>query len=242
MSPIVAKNPQRSGDSSSFKVTRTAHSGAPFVFATRDNRRMKTLCVYCGSNAGAHPDYARKAAALGRRMAEDGLALVYGGGNVGLMGVVADAVLAGGGEVIGVIPQQLVDWEVAHRGVTRLDVVDSMHTRKQRMFELADGFIALPGGFGTLDEMFEMLTWRQLGLGNKPCAFLDVNGFWQPLVTMLDTMVRERFLHAEQRGDLWHGEDIDGMLAWMQGYVPAQADKWLDEKRRGQLKLTPEDV
>ena len=203
---------------------------------------MKSICVYCGSNPGANPAYARQAEALGRRLAEQEISLVYGGGNVGLMGVVADAVLAHRGEVVGVIPQQLVDWEVAHRGVTRLEIVDSMHERKQRMFELSDGFIALPGGFGTLDEMFEMLTWRQLGLGNKPCAFLDVGGFWQPLVAMLDTMVRERFLHADQRGDLWHGEDIDGLLHWMQGYVPAQADKWLDEKRRSQLKLTPEDV
>ncbi|MGV8923332.1 MAG: TIGR00730 family Rossman fold protein, partial [Thermomonas sp.] len=158
------------------------------------------------------------------------------------MGIVADAVLAGGGEVIGVIPQQLVDWEVAHHGITRLEVVDSMHTRKARMFELSDGFIALPGGFGTLDEMFEMLTWRQLGLGKKPCGFLDVGGFWQPLMTMLDTMVRERFLHAEQRQDLWHGDDIEALLSWMGNYVPAQADKWLDEKRRSQLKLTPEDL
>ena len=203
---------------------------------------MKTLCVYCGSNAGNNPVYAEQARVLGRTMAEQGLALVYGGGNVGLMGIVADAVLGHGGEVIGVIPQQLVDWEVAHRGVTRLEVVDSMHTRKQRMFELSDGFIALPGGFGTLDEMFEMLTWRQLGLGKKPCAFLDVQGFWQPLMTMLDTMVRERFLHADQRTDMWDGDDIDAMLAWMRAYVPAQADKWLDEKRRSQLKLSPEDV
>ena len=208
----------------------------------RDNRRMKTICVYCGSNAGNDPAYASQAKALGTRLAADNIALVYGGGNVGLMGIVADAVLANGGEVIGVIPQQLVDWEVAHRGVTRLEVVDSMHTRKARMFELADGFVAMPGGFGTLDEMFEMLTWRQLGLGKKPCAFLDVNGFWQPLMAMLDTMVRERFLHAEQRNDLWHGSDIDTLLDWMRGYVPAQADKWLDEKRRSQLKLTPEDV
>ena len=203
---------------------------------------MKTICVYCGSNAGNDPAYAAQAKALGARLASDNIALVYGAGNVGLMGIVADAVLANGGEVIGVIPQQLVDWEVAHRGVTRLEVVDSMHTRKARMFELSDGFVALPGGFGTLDEMFEMLTWRQLGLGKKPCAFLDVNGFWQPLMAMLDTMVRERFLHAEQRNDLWHGSDIDALLAWMRDYVPAQADKWLDEKRRSQLKLTPEDV
>ena len=203
---------------------------------------MKSLCVYCGSNTGSDPAYAAQARALGERLANDGIALIYGGGNVGLMGIVADAVLAGGGEVIGVIPQQLVDWEVAHRGVSRLEIVDSMHTRKARMFELSDGFVALPGGFGTLDEMFEMLTWRQLGLGKKPCAFLDVGGFWQPLMTMLDSMVRERFLHADQRQDLWHGDDIDALLEWVQAYVPAQADKWLDEKRRSQLKLTPEDL
>jgi uncharacterized protein (TIGR00730 family) len=197
---------------------------------------MKSVCVYCGSNAGGDPAYAAQAKALGTRLAAEKLALVYGGGNVGLMGIVADAVLANGGEAIGVIPQQLVDWEVAHKGVTRLEVVDSMHARKARMFDLSDGFVALPGGFGTLDEMFEMLTWRQLGLGDKPCAFLDVNGFWQPLMAMLDTMVRERFLHADQRHDLWHGEDIGALLAWMRGYVPARADKWLDGKRRGDLR------
>ena len=203
---------------------------------------MKTLCVYCGSNAGGDPAYAALARDFGARLARDGITLVYGGGNVGLMGTVADAVLAGGGEVVGVIPQQLVDWEVAHKGVTRLEVVDSMHTRKARMFELADGFVALPGGFGTLDEMFEMLTWRQLGLGKKPCAFLEVNGFWQPLMAMLDRMVAARFLHPEQRQDMWHGGDIDELLAWMRSYEPAQADKWLDEKRRSQLTLTTEDV
>ena len=197
---------------------------------------MKSVCVYCGSNAGAKPAYAQAARALGARIAGEGLALVYGGGNVGLMGQVADAVLDAGGEVIGVIPRHLVEWEVAHRGVSELVVVDSMHARKQRMFELADAFVALPGGFGTLDEMFEMLTWRQLGLGHKPCAFLDVAGFWQPLVAMLDTMVRERFLHADQRNDLWHGENIDALFAWMRDYTPAQADKWLDEKRRRQLE------
>ena len=197
---------------------------------------MRAICVYCGSNAGARPVYAERAAILGTRLAREGLALVYGGGNVGLMGIVADAALAAGGEVVGVIPEQLVNWEVAHRGVTRLEVVANMHERKARMFDLSDAFVALPGGFGTMDEMFEMLTWRQLGLGDKPCAFLDVNGFWQPLMAMLDTMVRERFLHADQRNDLWHGEDIDAMIAWMRAYVPAHADKWLDEKRRKALR------
>jgi len=197
---------------------------------------MKSLCVYCGSNAGNKPAYAERAIALGTRIAKEGLALVYGGGNVGLMGIVADAVLEAGGDVVGVIPQQLVDWEVAHRGVTRLEIVGSMHERKARMFDLADGFVALPGGFGTLDEMFEMLTWRQLGLGEKPCAFLDVDGFYAPLVSMIDRMVDERFLHADQRRDLWHGDDLDALFAWLRAYEPAHASKWLDEKRRSELR------
>ena len=197
---------------------------------------MKTLCVYCGSNAGNDPAYAALARTLGARLAIDGIALVYGGGNVGLMGIVADAVLEHGGDVIGVIPQQLVDWEVAHKGVTRLEIVDSMHTRKARMFELSDGFVALPGGFGTLDEMFEMLTWRQLGIGNKPCAFLDIDGFYEPLIGMIDRMVAERFLHPDQRTDLWHGDDIDAMLGWMRDYTPARAEKWIDEKRRNAMR------
>jgi uncharacterized protein (TIGR00730 family) len=194
---------------------------------------MKSVCVYCGSNAGSRPAYAQRAAQLGTRLAREGMAVVYGGGNVGLMGVVADAALRAGGEVVGVIPQQLVDWEVAHREVTRLDIVDSMHARKARMFDLSDAFVALPGGFGTMEEMFEMLTWRQLGLGAKPCAFLDVEGFYAPLLAMMDRMVAERFLHPDQRNDLWHGEDIDALLDWMRAYEPAHAGKWLDAKRTG---------
>jgi uncharacterized protein (TIGR00730 family) len=197
---------------------------------------MRAVCVYCGSNTGNKPAYAERAAALGTRLAQEKLALVYGGGNVGLMGIVADVALAAGGDVIGVIPEQLVGWEVAHRGLTRLDVVANMHERKARMFDLSDAFIALPGGFGTLDEMFEMLTWRQLGLGDKPCAFLDVDGFFAPLVAMMDRMVDERFLHADQRRDLWHGEDLDALLAWMRDYQPAQSSKWVDEKRRTDLR------
>ena len=196
---------------------------------------MKSICVYCGSNAGNRPVYTERAMALGDRIAKEGMTLVYGGGNVGLMDVLADAVLQAGGEVTGVIPKQLVDWEVAHRGVTRLEVVGSMHERKARMFDLSDAFVALPGGFGTLDEMFEMLTWRQLGLGDKPCAFLDVDGYFEPLIAMMDRMVAERFLHADQRRDLWHGDDIDALFAWMRAYTPARADKWL-EKRRGDLR------
>ena len=197
---------------------------------------MKSICVYCGSNAGSKPAYTERAIALGDRIAKEGLQLVYGGGNVGLMGIVADAVLAAGGEVVGVIPEQLVNWEVAHKGVTRLEVVANMHERKKRMFDLSDAFVALPGGFGTLDEMFEMLTWRQLGIGDKPCAFLDVEGFYTPLMGMIARMVEERFLHPEQRNDLWHGDDLDAMVAWMRAYTPAQADKWMDEKRRKSLR------
>lgn len=197
---------------------------------------MKSICVYCGSNAGSKPVYTERAIALGDCIAKAGLQLVYGGGNVGLMGIVADAALQAGGEVIGVIPEQLMGWEVAHKGVTRLEVVANMHERKMRMFDLADGFIALPGGFGTLDEMFEMLTWRQLGIGNKPCAFLDVEGFYAPLIGMIDRMVEERFLHPDQRNDLWHGEDLDALMQWMKNYQPAQASKWIDEKRRKSLR------
>ena len=197
---------------------------------------MKAICVYCGSNAGSKPAYTERAIALGDRLAREGIRLVYGGGNVGLMGLAADAALAAGGEVIGVIPEQLVTWEVAHKGLTRLEVVANMHERKMRMFDLADAFVALPGGFGTLDEMFEMLTWRQLGIGDKPCAFLDVDDFYAPLLQMIDRMVAERFLHPEQRADLWHGQDIGAMLAWMRSYTPATASKWIDEKRRSTLR------
>jgi len=197
---------------------------------------LRAVCVYCGSNAGSRPAYAERAAQLGTLLAREGLALVFGGGNVGLMGIAADAALAAGGEVVGVIPEQLVGWEVAHRGLTRLEVVANMHERKARMFDLSDAFVALPGGFGTLDEMFEMLTWRQLGLGDKPCAFLDVEAFFAPLVAMMDRMVDERFLHRDQRRDLWHGEDMHAMLAWMRAYEPAHADKWLDGNRREELR------
>ncbi|MGY1457698.1 LOG family protein [Luteimonas sp. A534] len=197
---------------------------------------MKSLCVYCGSNSGIRPAYAERAIALGTRMARAGIRLVYGGGNIGLMGTIADAVLAAGGEVTGVIPKQLLDMEVAHLGLTELEVVGSMHERKSRMFDLADGFVALPGGFGTLEEIIEMLTWRQLGIGDKPCGILDIEGYYQPLVAMMDRMVEERFLHPGQREDLWTGQDIDAMLDWMRDYQPASASKWLDEKRSRELR------
>ena len=197
---------------------------------------MKSICVYCGSNPGAKPIYVERATELGTRIANEGLRLVYGGGNTGLMGAVANGVLDAGGEVTGVIPQHLVDWEVAHKGLTTLEVVGSMHERKSRMFDLSDGFIALPGGFGTLEEVFEMLTWRQLNIGQKPIAFLNVNGYYSPLMAMIEHMVAEKFLHADQRHDLWFGEDIGQMLQWMNTYTPGDAGKWFDEKRRAALR------
>ena len=225
-------------DSGATAYSRAAMPGFSFSRKLQSDPgdTMKSICVYCGSNAGSKPAYTERAIALGDRIAREGLRLVYGGGNVGLMGTVANAVLEAGGQVTGVIPKQLADWEVAHRGLTELEIVGSMHERKSRMFDLADGFVALPGGFGTMEEIFEMLTWRQLGIGNKPCAFLDVEEFYAPLIGMIDRMVAERFLHPDQRADLWHGGDIDAMLAWMRVYEPAQASKWIDEKRRDAMR------
>ena len=176
------------------------------------------LCVYCGSSSGSHPGYVEQARAFGAEMAQRGIALVYGGGKVGLMGTVADAVLGAGGKAIGVIPRQLVDLEVAHPGLSELVVVDTMHQRKTRMYELSDAFVALPGGFGTMDEMFEMLTWAQLGLHRYPCAFLDVRGYYRDLRTMMDHMVAEGFVRAGQRDGLWFGESIAALFDWMTHY------------------------
>ncbi len=161
--------------------------------------RLKTICVYCGSSKGSRNAYRAAALELGTAMAQAGFRLVYGGGHVGLMGVVADAVLAAGGEVIGIIPRQLAEREVAHRGLTRLHIVETMHQRKHMMAELADAFIALPGGYGTLDELCEVLGWAQLGLHTKPIILLDVADYWQPLFAMLDRAVQEGFLKEANR-------------------------------------------
>jgi len=157
------------------------------------------ICVFCGSSPGRGDRYTAAAAGLGRLLAERGIAVVYGGATVGTMGVVADAALKAGGEVYGVIPRALVDREIAHTGLTELFVVADMHERKARMADLADGFIALPGGAGTLEELFEVWTWAQLGLHTKPLGLLDVDGFYEPLATMLDHMVEEGFLSAANR-------------------------------------------
>jgi hypothetical protein len=156
-----------------------------------------TLCVYCGSSNRADPIFYEAAAALGRGMAARGWRLVYGGGRVGLMGAAAEAALAGGSAVIGIIPGFLHDAEVGHHGVTDLQIVESMHERKMRMFELSDAFCILPGGLGTLDEMFEIMTWRQLGLHDKPIVLANLHGFWDPLLTLLQSQASFRFVREE---------------------------------------------
>jgi len=160
---------------------------------------IASVCVYCGSSLGANPRHAEAARQLGAELAAHGIRLVYGGGRIGLMGQVADAVLAGGGRVIGVIPEHLQVLEKGHRGVTELRVVASMHERKNLMFELSDAFIILPGGFGTLDEAFEMLTWRQLQLHDKPILFLSIDGYWAPFGSLVDQVIAEGFARESSR-------------------------------------------
>jgi uncharacterized protein (TIGR00730 family) len=190
---------------------------------------MHWLCVFCGSSAGNRPVYRDGARRFGEVLAAAGLGLVYGGGHVGLMGVLADAVLQGGGEVVGVIPQALVDRELAQRNLTRLEVVDTMHQRKARMADLADGFAALPGGYGTGDELFEILTWAQLGLHAKPVGLLNSAGFFDPLLVWLDRCVGEGFLRPEHRNMLVTGADPEELVPKLLHAPPApQAPKWID--------------
>ncbi len=160
---------------------------------------IRSICVYCGSSARVADSYKEAASLLGSRIGGRGLQLVYGGGRVGLMGIVADATLKAGGSVVGIIPEHIQVLEVEHTGVTELHVVDSMHTRKRMMAERSDAFVVLPGGFGTMDETFEVLTWRQLGLHDKPIVLLDVDGYWQPLIAFIDHMIAEGFARPEHR-------------------------------------------
>jgi len=173
---------------------------------------VQRVCVFCGASSGRSPAYAEAARAFGATAAARGLGLVYGGGRVGLMGAVADAALAAGGEVTGVIPQELVDRELAHRGLTELRVVGSLHERKAVMAELADGFVALPGGFGTLDELMEQLTWSQLGLHDKPVGLLDVEGYWSPLIALARHATEEGFVRESDLGAIAVAADADGLL------------------------------
>lgn len=188
---------------------------------------IQRVCVFCGSNTGSEERYAEAARELGRLLAREGIGLVYGGGSVGLMGQLADAVLSAGGEVIGVIPHALWAREVGHRGLTQLHIVETMHERKAMMAELSDAFIALPGGLGTLEEIFEIWTWAQLGLHAKPLGFLDVNGFYTPLMQFLDRAARERFLRTEHRAIAVVENDPEALLRRFDSWKPPRVQKWI---------------
>jgi uncharacterized protein (TIGR00730 family) len=189
---------------------------------------VRRICVYCGSSPGASPAYAAAAAEVGRELAGRGIGLVYGGGNVGLMGTVADAALAAGGEAIGVIPEALVAREVAHSGLTELHVVESMHERKALMADLADAFVALPGGLGTLEELFEILTWAQLGLHRKPSGLVNVAGYYDGLVAFLAHAVAERLLRPEHAELLLVDERPAPLLDRLATTRPPVLPKWID--------------
>jgi uncharacterized protein (TIGR00730 family) len=194
---------------------------------------MRRLCVFCGSSTGNRPEYRDAARLLGELLAGRGVGLVFGAGHVGLMGVVADAVLAGGGAAVGVIPQALVDKELAHRALTELRVVGTMHQRKALMADLADGFVALPGGYGTADEFFEVLTWAQLGLHAKPIGLLNVARFFDPLLAWVDHCVREGFIRAEHRSLLQVAGESGELLEMLARYRAAAATpKWIGEGDR----------
>jgi len=192
---------------------------------------MRRICVFCGSSSGARPAYAEAARRFGASLAARGLGLVYGGGGIGLMGVLADAVLEAGGEAIGVIPAMLQEKELGHARLTRLHVTSSMHGRKALMADLADAFVALPGGFGTLEELAEVLTWAQLGLHSKPVALLDAQGYWRPLVEFFDHAVNERFARPEHRAMIVVDEDGGRLLDSLANRTPPPVDKWLDPKK-----------
>jgi uncharacterized protein (TIGR00730 family) len=189
---------------------------------------MQRVVVFCGSSPGARPEYVAAATIVGRLLAQRGVGVVYGGASVGLMGAVADGALGAGGEVIGVIPQRLVDREIAHRELTELRVVATMHERKALMAELSDAVVALPGGTGTLDELFELFTWGQLGLHQMPIGLLDVAGYWQPMLVFLRHAVTERFLRAEHLETLLVDPDPATLLARLAAARPVAVDKWLD--------------
>lgn len=192
---------------------------------------LRSICVFCGARPGHDPAHAAAAVTLGRTLAEQGIRLVYGGGAVGLMGIVADAALAAGGEVIGIIPQSLEHSEIGHSGLTRLEVVDGMHARKARMAELSDAFIALPGGLGTLEELFEVWTWGQLGYHQKPLGLLEVNDFFGKLCIFLDHLVSEGFVRSEHRAMLQSSSNAEALLQQLRDWQPTAAAKWAGQRQ-----------
>ena len=190
------------------------------------------VCVYCGSNEGNSDAFAATARQLGRAFADKGIGMVFGGGSVGLMGIAADAAMQAGGEVIGVITEQLVGAEVAHRALSQLEIVATMHERKAKLCELAIGFIVLPGGFGTVDEFAEMLTWNQLGIIAKPVVLLDVAGYWKPLFEWMDGAVSAGFVRPAHRQLAQRATDVDEAIALATGPVPETQNKWLGRDAR----------
>lgn len=189
---------------------------------------MTRICVFAGSSAGSRPEYRQHATELGRALAARGIGLVYGGARVGLMGAVADSVLASGGQVTGVIPGALVRKEIAHNGLTELRVVASMHERKSTMADLSDAFIALPGGWGTWEEFFEVLTWGQLGLHRKPCGLLNVQGYFDPLLAFVKHSFDEGFVRREYGSMISVSDSAEGLLERLAGYVAPSIEKWID--------------
>jgi uncharacterized protein (TIGR00730 family) len=193
---------------------------------------MRRICVFCGSSPGSRPQYGDAAEEIGNELVRRNIGLVYGGGNVGLMGRVADAVLKAGGEAQGVIPENLMAREIGHKGLTKLHVVRSMHERKALMADLSNAFVALPGGFGTLEEFCEVLTWSQLGLHAKPCGILNVLGYYSPLLAMFDHAVEERFLKPENRAFVLARESPADLLQALEEWRPVLVEKWLDRETR----------
>jgi len=195
---------------------------------------LQTICVFCGSSRGKDPVYAREAEKLARTLLQRKINLVYGGANVGLMRIIADTFIEGNGKVIGVMPSSLVEREVAHDNLTEMHIVASMQERKEKMGILSDAFIALPGGYGTFDELFEVLSWCQLGLSSKPVGLLNVGGYFDPLLTMLDHSVAEGFLLEEHRNCLISSDDPEELLSQMLVFQPAKVEKWIDRlKQKG---------
>ena len=191
-------------------------------------KKLDSLCLFCGSSSGSRPSYKAAAHEFGRTLAELDISLIYGGGSVGLMGVAANACMAAGGKVIGVIPQLLMDKEVGHKGITEMHVVANMHERKALMTELTDGFIALPGGYGTLDELFEALTWLQLGYHQKPVGLLNIDGFFNHLIAFVDHSRDERFLRDLHRDALSVDTDLKQLIGKLQDAEAPDTGKWLD--------------
>jgi uncharacterized protein (TIGR00730 family) len=189
---------------------------------------MKSVCVFCGSSVGRQPEYIEGARRLGNLIATKKMTLVYGGGNIGLMREVADSALSAGGKVIGVMPRSIVEKEIAHRNITQLHVVGSMHERKALMAEISDGFIALPGGFGTIDELFEIMTWNQLEIISKPTGLLNINGFFDQLINYIAHVVSEKFVRREHQENLIVDVDETRLLNRMAEFRPVAAEKWID--------------